>query len=203
MKVRVKDARFAGTLYDRIPELPQVAFAGRSNVGKSSLINALLNRKSLVRTSKQPGKTRNVNFFAVDMVDLPPIHMVDLPGYGFARVSQDMKDSWNRLAERYFHQNHNLMLIFLLVDIRRDLKDEEFMVLDLAQQSGCQSMVVATKVDKIGRNSREQRVAQIRKQCGLMPVLSSATTREGIDVLWESIVKHLIGRECPGTSQPV
>lgn len=198
MIVKIKDARYAGSVYEKLPDLPEVAFAGRSNVGKSSLINALLNRKSLVRTSKQPGKTRNVNYFAVDMVDLPSIYMVDLPGYGFAKVSLDMKDSWGRLAEKYFHENINLKLIILLVDIRRELKDEEFMVLNLAKRSGCRAIVVATKADKIGRNKRQQRIAEIKRLCGMQPVLSSALTREGIDTVWQSIVEHINRWESSG-----
>ena len=191
MIIKIKDARYAGTLYDKLPDLPEVAFAGRSNVGKSSLINMLVNRKSLVRTSKQPGKTRNINYFAVDLVDLPSIHMVDLPGYGYAKVSLDMKDSWGRLAENYFHENKNLQLIILLVDIRRDLKDEELMVFDLAKSSGCEFLLVATKADKLSRNKQQQRMTEIKKLCGIKPVLSSVLSREGIDTIWQSIVEHL------------
>ncbi len=191
MTIKIKDARYAGTLYDKLDDLPEIAFAGRSNVGKSSLINLLLNRKSLVRTSKQPGKTRNVNYFAVDLVDLPSIHMVDLPGYGYAKVSLDMKDSWGRLAEKYFHENRNLKLIILLVDIRRDLKDEELMVFDLAKNSGCEILLVATKADKLSRNKQQQRTAEIKRHCGIQPVLSSVLSREGIDAIWQSIVEHL------------
>lgn len=191
MIIKIKDARYAGSVYEKLPDLPEVAFAGRSNVGKSSLINLLLNRKSLVRTSKQPGKTRNVNYFAVDLVDLPSIHMVDLPGYGYAKVSLDMKDSWGRLAENYFHENKNLQLIILLVDIRRDLKDEEFMVFDLAKNSGCEILLVATKADKLSRNKQQQRMTEIKKLCGIKPVLSSVLSREGIDTIWQSIVEHL------------
>ena len=191
MIIKIKDARYAGSVYEKLPDLPEIAFAGRSNVGKSSLINLLLNRKSLVRTSKQPGKTRNVNYFAVDLVDLPSIHMVDLPGYGYAKVSLDMKDSWGRLAENYFHENKNLQLIILLVDIRRDLKDEEFMVFDLAKNSGCEILLVATKADKLGRNKQQKRMTEIKKLCGIKPVLSSVLSREGIDTIWQSIVEHL------------
>jgi GTP-binding protein len=191
MIVKIKDARYVGTLYDKLPDLPEFAFAGRSNVGKSSLINMLVNRKSLVRTSKQPGKTRNVNYFAVDLVDQPSIHMVDLPGYGYAKVSLDMKDSWGRLAENYFHENKNLQLIILLVDIRRDLKDEEFMVFDLAKRSRCEFLLVATKADKLSRNKQQQRKAEIKRLCGIEPVLSSVLNREGIDTIWQSILEHL------------
>jgi len=191
MIVKIKDARYVGTLYDNLPDLPEFVFAGRSNVGKSSLINMLVNRKSLVRTSKQPGKTRNVNYFQVDLVDLPSIHMVDLPGYGYAKVPLGMKDSWGRLAEKYFHENKNLQLIILLVDIRRDLKDEEFMVFDLAKRSGCEFLLVATKADKLTRNKQQQRMADIKKLCGMRPVLSSALSRDGIDAVWKTIVEHL------------
>ncbi|MBN2298415.1 MAG: YihA family ribosome biogenesis GTP-binding protein, partial [Deltaproteobacteria bacterium] len=191
--VKIKDARYAGTMYDQLPGLPQIAFAGRSNVGKSSLINAVLGRKALVRTSKQPGKTRNINFFQVDLAELPSIHMVDLPGYGYAKVCAEMKNSWGGLASRYFHKNANLKLIVLLVDIRRDLKDEEFMVLDLAKSSGCQAMLVATKADKVSRNKQHQRIAEITRQYGSKPILSSVLNREGIDSIWQAILEHIPG----------
>jgi GTP-binding protein len=191
MIVKIKDARYAGTIFDKLEELPEYAFAGRSNVGKSTLINALLGRRSLVRTSKQPGKTRNINYFKVDMVDLPSIYMVDLPGYGYAKVSRDMKDSWGKLAQRYFHENKNLKLIILLVDIRRDLKDEEFMVLNLAKSTGAQSVLIATKSDKLGSNKRLKRLSEIKKQCGLQPIMNSSMTREGIEALWMTILENI------------
>jgi len=198
MIVKIKDARYAGTLYDSLPALPQVAFAGRSNVGKSSLINAILGRKALVRTSKQPGKTRNVNFFQVDLADHPSIHMVDLPGYGYAKVSAEMRNSWGRLASSYFHENRSLRLVMLLVDIRRDLRDEEFMVLDLAKNSGCASLLIATKADKLGRNRQHQRIAEITRQYGSRPILSSVLSREGIDSIWQAILEHIPERPLIG-----
>jgi len=191
MIVKIKDARYAGTIYDELPELPQIAFAGRSNVGKSSLINLVVGRKALVRTSKQPGKTRNINYFQVDMVEHPSIHMVDLPGYGYAKVCAEMKDSWGKLASRYFHENANLKLIMLLVDIRRDLKDEEFMVLDLAKSSGCRAQIVITKADKVSRNKQHQRIAAITRQYGQKPIISSALSRDGIDSIWQAILEHI------------
>ncbi|HOO91536.1 MAG TPA: ribosome biogenesis GTP-binding protein YihA/YsxC [Syntrophales bacterium] len=194
MIVKIKDASYAGTMYDSLPELPQIAFAGRSNVGKSSLINAVLGRKALVRTSKQPGKTRNINFFQVDLADYPSIHMVDLPGYGYAKVSAEMRNSWGRLASNYFHENKSLRLIILLVDLRRDLKEEEFMVLDLAKNSGCHSSLVATKADKVSRNKQHQRIAEIARQYGSRPIVSSALNREGIDPIWQAILERIPGQ---------
>ncbi|HHO75277.1 MAG TPA: YihA family ribosome biogenesis GTP-binding protein [Deltaproteobacteria bacterium] len=191
MIVKIKDARYVGTMYDQLPELPQFAFAGRSNVGKSSLINLVLGRKALVRTSKQPGKTRNINFFQVDLLDLPSIHMVDLPGYGYAKVCAEMKSSWGGLASKYFHNNASLKLIILLVDIRRDLKEEEFMVLDLAKDSRCQSLLVITKADKLSRNKQRQRIDAITRQYDHEPVLSSALSREGIDPIWRAILAQI------------
>ncbi len=191
MIVKIKDAQYTGTVYDQLPDLPEFAFAGRSNVGKSSLINALLGRKALVRTSKQPGKTRNINYFRVDLVDLPSLYMVDLPGYGYARVSHDLKDAWDRLASRYFHENRNLRLIILLVDIRRDLKDEEFEVLDLARKAAIPAVLVATKSDKLNFGNKQKRVSEIRRQCAIEPITSSVPTRGGIDTIWQSIMDQL------------
>ena len=195
MNVKIKDARYVGTLYDTLPQLPEIAFAGRSNVGKSSLINALLNRKSLVRTSKQPGKTRNINFFQVDLVDMPSVHMVDLPGFGYAKVSLDMKQAWKSLAEKYFYNNENLRIIILLIDIRRDIKDEEFMVLNLARHCNCEALLIATKADKLGTNKRQQRLADIARQCGIKPLPASAATKEGIDTIWTSITTYICAPE--------
>ena len=122
MRVKIRDASVTGDLPFHAPGLPQFAFAGRSNVGKSSLINTLLDRKSLVRTSKVPGKTRAVNFFQVDMVDLPSICLVDLPGYGYAKAPKGMSKSWNELASQYLSHNEDLKLVMLLVDITEGLE---------------------------------------------------------------------------------
>lgn len=188
MTPKIKDAQYAGTVYNTLESLPQVAFAGRSNVGKSSLINALLNRKSLVKTSKQPGKTRNINFFRVDMVDVPPIYMVDLPGYGYARVPMGMKTAWDELASRYFEGNRDLKLLLVLVDLRRELESEEYLILELARNAGITALVVATKVDKLTFSARATRVREIRKASGVELVQVSAHAKLGLEELWGRIL---------------
>ena len=190
MTVKIRDSRYAGTIYEKLPSLPQVAFAGRSNVGKSSLINALLGRRSLVKTSKQPGKTRNINFFQVDLVDHPSIYMVDLPGYGYARVPQGMKSAWDELASRYFQGNPDLKLLMVLMDIRRNPGQEEAMILELAWKASIRTAVVATKADKLSFSSRMKRIKEIRDAVGTEPVPASSHTKLGIEELWELIIRE-------------
>lgn len=190
MTVKLRDARYAGTIYNELPPLPQVAFAGRSNVGKSSLINALLNRKSLVKTSKVPGKTRNVNFFQVDLVDLPSIYMVDLPGYGYAKVPLDMKGEWGRLADRYFDGNRDLKLLMILIDIRRDIGEEESMIVDLARRALITPLFIATKADKLAFSARSGRIREIRAQSGHELIPASAHSKLGMEDIWERIIQE-------------
>lgn len=188
MRVKVKDASFAGVFPHHTPGLPQFAFAGRSNVGKSSLINKLLNRKSLVRTSKVPGKTRAVNLFRVDLVDLPSLYMVDLPGYGYAKVSRSVSSEWSGLISKYLTDNRDLRLVMLLVDIRRDLQDEERMIMDLMSDGASKLVIVATKTDKLSYSQRRSRALEIARQCNLPLVITSAETGDGMDDLWGRII---------------
>ncbi|MGC9323998.1 MAG: ribosome biogenesis GTP-binding protein YihA/YsxC [Desulfomonilia bacterium] len=193
MIVKIQDAKFAGRVPECLPRLPECAFAGRSNVGKSSLINRLLNRRSLVKTSKQPGKTRAIDFFRVDLVGLPSIYLVDLPGYGYARVSHALKNTWDHLIKSYLLGENDIRLIVLLVDIRRDPKNEEYMVLDLAQQSSTNLLLAATKADKLSYSQRQKRISEISRQYGMTPVLTSARTGDGMDTLWEHILHAVKG----------
>ncbi len=188
MRAKVKDASFAGVFPHHTPGLPQFAFAGRSNVGKSSLINKLLNRKSLVRTSKVPGKTRAVNLFRVDLVDLPSLYMVDLPGYGYAKVSRSVSSEWSGLISKYLTDNRDLRLVMLLVDIRRDLQDEERMIMDLMSDGASKLVIVATKTDKLSYSQRRSRALEIARQCNLPLVITSAGTGDGMDDLWGRII---------------
>lgn len=190
MIVKIRDARYAGTIYEKLPSLPQIAFAGRSNVGKSSLINALLGRRSLVKTSKQPGKTRNINFFEVDLVDHPSIYMVDLPGYGYARVPQGMKSAWDELAAKYFQDNRDLKLLILLIDIRRNPGQEEGMILDLARKASIKPVIIATKADKLSYSGRIKRLKEIKEAWGIEPIPASSHTKLGIDEIWEQIIRE-------------
>lgn len=191
MLVKIRDARYAGTIYSEREALPEIAVAGRSNVGKSSLINALLNRKSLVQTSKVPGKTRNINYFRVEPVDRGAIYLVDMPGYGYARVSRDMRSEWGKIAQRYFSDNRQLGLLLLLVDIRRDLREEEWLALDLARNAAVRAAVIATKADKVGPSERRTRSAALQAASGIMPIVSSAEKRWGMDAIWQVIFEVL------------
>ncbi|MGD0819263.1 MAG: ribosome biogenesis GTP-binding protein YihA/YsxC [Desulfomonilia bacterium] len=191
MKVKIRDAAFAGVFPHNSAGLPQYAIAGRSNVGKSSLINKLLNRKSLVRTSKVPGKTRAVNLFKVDLVDLPSLYLVDLPGYGYAKVSKTISHEWKEQIAKYFSNNHELKLVMLLVDIRRDLQDEERLLMDLINKTKAKVVLVATKTDKLGYAQMLKRTSELSRQCGLTPVITSSATGDGMEELWRLIISSL------------
>jgi GTP-binding protein len=191
MKVKIRNAAFAGVFPYHPVGLPQFAFAGRSNVGKSSLINKMLNRKSLVRMSKVPGKTRAVNLFRVDLVDLPSIYLVDLPGYGYAKVPKTMSHEWGELITKYLTNNQELKLVMLLVDIRRDLEGEERMIIDLMSKPLSKIILIATKTDKLNYSQMLKRASELKKQCGLSPVITSAQTGEGMDELWGIIIGAL------------
>lgn len=191
MRVKIRHASFAGVFPHNAAGLPQFAFAGRSNVGKSSLINRLVGRKALVRISKVPGKTRAVNLFQVDLVDLPSLYLVDLPGYGYAKAPKSISRGWQDLIGKYLDHNRDLRLLVLLVDIRRDLEEEEHMLIDLMEGSGAQVVLAATKTDKVSFGQRMKRASELSLQSGLQPVMTSATSGEGMDGLWSLIVKAL------------
>ena len=127
--------------------LPEVAFAGKSNVGKSSLINALMNRKSLARTSSQPGKTQTINFYNINNA----IYFVDLPGYGYAKANEAVKAKWGKMVENYLHRSKQLKLVFLLIDIRHEPSGNDKIMYDWICSNGYQPVIIATKLDKIGR----------------------------------------------------
>ena len=134
----------------KIPDtgLPEVAFAGKSNVGKSSLINGLMNRKALARTSAQPGKTQTINFYKInDELDL-----VDLPGYGYARVTPAEKEKWGKMIENYLHTSHNLKAVFLLIDIRHDPSANDRQMYEWILHNGYEPIIIATKLDKLKRS---------------------------------------------------
>ena len=148
-----------------LPEtsFPEVAFAGKSNVGKSSLINALMNRKSYARTSSQPGKTQTINFYNIN----DSMYLVDLPGYGYANVSPAVKAKWGKMIEKYLRKSSQLKQVFLLIDIRHDPSDNDRMMYDWIVNNGYRPVIVATKLDKIKRSQISKQVKAVRTGLGL------------------------------------
>ena len=180
---------------------PEVAFAGKSNVGKSSLINGLMNRKALARTSSQPGKTQTINFYNVNEA----IYLVDLPGYGYAKVSQSEKEKWGKMIEKYLHTSKNLTAVFLLVDIRHEPSANDKMMYDWIVHNGFEPIIIATKLDKIKRSQMQKNVKQIKEGLNLRPGSSiipfSAETKQGREEIW-ALIDELTGMEPAVTSNP-
>lgn len=166
---------------------PEIAFVGRSNVGKSSLINALMNRKSLARTSSQPGKTRTINFYNVN----DHIYLVDLPGYGYANVSKREQEKWGEMIEKYLVTSKQLMSIFILVDIRHDPTENDITMYNWIEHFNYQPIIIATKLDKIKRSQRQKNLKKVREKLGMpsdVPIFPfSAKTKEGRNEIWEYI----------------
>lgn len=165
----------------------EIAFAGRSNVGKSSLINGLMNRKSLARTSSQPGKTQTVNFYNIN--DL--LYFVDLPGYGYAKVSQTTVEKWGKMIDRYLEGSKTLRLIFLLVDIRHKPNKNDIQMYQWCLNYGFNPIIIATKEDKIKRSEKAKLIKQIKQTLEVVegtPVIPySSMTKAGRDEIWEYI----------------
>ena len=174
---------------------PEVAFAGKSNVGKSSLINGLMNRKSLARTSAQPGKTQTINFYNINEA----MYLVDLPGYGYAKVSQSEKEKWGKMIERYLHTSKNLKAVFLLIDIRHDPSANDKMMYDWMVYQGFTPIIIATKLDKIKRSQIQKNVKAIREGLKVKPgtviIPFSSETKQGRDELWEVIDSFVLPQE--------
>lgn len=164
---------------------PEVAFAGKSNVGKSSLINALMNRKALARTSAQPGKTQTINFYHVN----DAIYFVDLPGYGYARANEEVKAKWGRMVENYLHRSRQLKCVFLLIDIRHDPSENDRIMYDWVCKAGFMPVIIATKLDKIKRSQLQKQIKQIeaglRVKAGTVVVPFSAETKQGREEIYE------------------
>jgi len=165
---------------------PEIAFAGRSNVGKSSLINCLLNRRGLVRTSSTPGRTQLLNFFAINEA----IYFVDLPGYGFARAPRSVREQWQPMVHDYLHGRSTLKAVVWLLDVRRDPSSEDLKFLDWLEESEIPTIPVVTKVDKISRNQLQRRMAKIAGITGLSADLFtpfSVLSSQGYDEVWALI----------------
>lgn len=172
-------------------EMPEIAFAGKSNVGKSSLINVLMKRKSLARTSAQPGKTQTINFYNINQ----ELYFVDLPGYGYAKVSREEKEKWGKMVEKYLRQSNVLRAVFLLIDIRHDPSANDKLMYDWICANGFQPIVIATKADKINRSQLQKQVKAVRQGLGVdketAVIPFSAQTRQGRDEIYEMIDRIL------------
>jgi GTP-binding protein len=188
----IRDLRFLGpmaTVDGWRPEttLPEIAFAGRSNVGKSSLLNRLVRRKAFARVSRTPGRTREINFFQVN----DRFVLADLPGYGYARISKERRAEWRPLIEGYLRRSANLRGVVLLIDVRRDPSDDDFQMLDFLSELGVPTVVAITKVDKLGTAARAARLRQLTEALGLdedQVIPFSAQTGLGRDDLAAAIV---------------
>lgn len=186
--------------------LPEIAFLGRSNVGKSSLLNALAQRKALARTSSTPGKTRLIHFFEVTRGSREVL-LVDLPGYGFAKVPEPERRSWQRLVERYLEGRPPLKAAVLLQDIRRDFSEDETLLLAWLAERGVPALVAVTKCDKLKPMRRKQRIRELKGQIAAPPggvVATSADKKLGIDDLWRALHAMIVPTEAgaPASREP-
>ncbi len=186
----------------KIPDTgrPEVAFAGKSNVGKSSLINGLMNRKALARTSAQPGKTQTINFYNINEA----MYLVDLPGYGYAKVSAAEKEKWGKMIEGYLHESKELRTVFLLVDIRHKPSANDKQMYDWICHNGYEPVIIATKLDKLKRSQVAKSLKEIRTGLGLpkdgkiLPF--SAETKQGRDEIW-ALIDELTGLAEPAATE--
>lgn len=172
-------------------ELPEVAFVGKSNVGKSSLINCMVNRKSLARTSQNPGKTRTINFYNIENI----VHFVDLPGYGYARAAKSEIAKWGKMIEEYLLERSQLKSIILLIDIRHQPSDNDKIMYDWLKHYGYKIIIVTTKSDKLKRSQINKHISIISKSLQLdkedLLVPFSSETKDGREKLWD-IIKNVI-----------
>lgn len=181
----------------KLPEntLPEVSFAGKSNVGKSSLINGLMNRKSYARTSQQPGKTQTINFYNINQ----EIYFVDLPGYGYAKVSEAIKAKWGTMIERYLHTSRQLRLVFLLIDIRHEPSANDKHMYSWIVDQGFNPVIIATKLDKLKRSQVQKNIKQIKVGLNVTegtPIIPfSAVSKQGRDEIWELIEQYALNSE--------
>lgn len=170
--------------------LPEIAFAGKSNVGKSSLINGLINRKALARTSSQPGKTQTINFYNVE----EKLYFVDLPGYGYAKVSKTSREQWGKMIDYYLKHRDTIKLVVMLVDIRHEPNNNDLMMIDWIRHNGYEPMVIATKSDKLNRSQLDKHKSIISKALQVPSarvVAFSSQTKSGKEEIWKNFEEIL------------
>lgn len=196
MKIKNSTLEKIAVLKEQYPDdsLPEIAFAGRSNVGKSSLINSLINRKNLARTSQKPGKTRTINFYNVNEA----FRLVDLPGYGYAAVSKSHRDDWGEIIDRYLHSRENLKEVFLLVDIRHEPNENDLMMYNWIIEMGFSGYVIATKLDKVGKSRLQQYIKVIANKLGIRDrkkiIYYSSETKENRKYIY-NVFSEILGVE--------
>lgn len=187
MVLKKVELQYVCGITSKLPDTaqPEVAFAGKSNVGKSSLINALMNRKSLARTSSQPGKTQTINYYHIN----DDLYLVDLPGYGYAKVSEEIKAKWGRMIENYLHTSPTLRAVFLLIDIRHAPSANDVAMYEWIVNSGFSPIIIATKLDKIKRSQIAKQIRLIKTTLNVLPgttvIPFSAETKQGREEIWE------------------
>ena len=196
MKVNNVSLAAVGVKMSQYPDdgKPEIAFAGKSNVGKSTLINAMIGRKALVRTSSQPGKTRTINFYNVEDI----LYFVDLPGYGYAKAPRTEIEKWGKMIEEYLNKRETLRGIVMLVDIRHEPGENDRLMYDWLKHYGYDIIIAATKKDKIKRSQIQKQLSLIKNTLKLAPedrlIAFSGETKDGVEELWEELEK-LIGYE--------
>ncbi len=193
MKIKSVNLETVIGITSKLPEnaLPEFAFAGKSNVGKSSLINAIMNRKSYARTSSQPGKTQTINFYNIN----EEFYLVDLPGYGYAKVSQETKAKWGKMIEKYLRRSEQLKAVFLLIDIRHDPSANDKDMYEWIVHNGFEPIIIATKSDKISRGQIEKHLKAIRVGLKVRPgtimIPFSSLNKNGLDKVYEVLEGYL------------
>ncbi|WPP42485.1 ribosome biogenesis GTP-binding protein YihA/YsxC [Paenibacillus hunanensis] len=197
MKVNQAEFIISAVRPDQYPEdgLPEVALAGRSNVGKSSLTNRMINRKNLARTSSTPGKTQHLNYYKINEM----MYFVDFPGYGYAKVSKSQREAWGKMIERYLLEREPLKLVLLVIDLRHEPSKDDILMYDWLKHYDCNICVVATKADKIPRSKWAKHVKIVKQALGFVPeddfVMFSSETGLGKDELWAIIERHAFGND--------
>ncbi|RDY26611.1 YihA family ribosome biogenesis GTP-binding protein [Romboutsia weinsteinii] len=192
MKIRSSEIVMSAINKSQYPEegIPEIALVGRSNVGKSSTVNTLLNRRNFARTSQTPGKTRTINFYLINN----EFYFVDLPGYGYAKIAKSEKEKWGKIMERYLEDRDELCAIFLLVDIRHEPTADDKMMYDWIKHFGYNCVVIATKADKISRGQYQKHISIIRKKLQLEKdekvIPLSSLKKTGVEEVWNEIIKQ-------------